>query len=254
MKKLVIANWKAHPENAAKARALAQDTEVAIAAYKNAEVVIAPPFPFLPVVGSLLTRARLGSQDVWGAEGPYTGMVSARQLKSLGVGYVIVGHSERRIHAGETDEMIHRKVAAVLRRGLKPVLCIGERERQGGEVPVIVGVQLSSALKGLKKEWLGRLIVAYEPVWAISTAAGSTGAATPDSAFRARIYIEKTLVSLFGARTARDVRIIYGGSVTPVNIAAFLAESRMNGVLVGSASLDAKKFGQIVRSAAEVAR
>lgn len=253
MKKLIIANWKANPESIGKAEILAKETEAAIPALKNAEVVIAPPFPFLHSIGSLLARAQLGAQDVWGTGGPYTGMVSARQLKSMGVAYVIVGHSERRIHAGETDAMIQKKLSAVLEHGLKPVLCIGERQRQGSEIPAIAGEQLSAALAGIKKEMLRRLTVAYEPVWAISTTSVASGATTPDGAFRARIYIEKLLVSLFGARAAREARIIYGGSVTPDNVLAFLTEGAMDGALVGGASLDPKKFGEIVSSAAEIA-
>ncbi len=249
MKKLIIANWKSNPESAGKAKVLAEKTEAAVSAYKNIEVVVAPPFPFLESVGALLSSVELAAQDVWGMEGPYTGMVSARQLKSLGVTHVIIGHSERRIHAGETDAMIQKKLSAVLAQGLHAVLCIGEYQRQGSEIPAMVGDQLSTALKGIKKEMLRRLTVAYEPVWAISTSAGARGPATPDTAFRARIYIEKILAVLFGARAATAARVIYGGSVAPGNISAFIAEGRMDGALVGGASLDAKKIGAIVRSA-----
>ncbi|MEK7099051.1 MAG: triose-phosphate isomerase [Patescibacteria group bacterium] len=252
MKKLIIANWKANPESAVKATVLAEKIESATSIYKNADIVIAPPFPFLPLVGDMLSRARLGSQDVWNTEGPYTGMVSPRQLKSLGVAYVIIGHSERRIHAGETDDMIQKKLAGALASGLQAVLCVGETERQGSELSAMVGEQVRTALKSIKKEWLRRLTVVYEPVWAISTMADTAGAATPDTAFRARMYIEKILTSLFGGRASRDVRIIYGGSVTPANITSFLTEGAMDGVLVGKASLDPKKIGEIVRLAASL--
>lgn len=254
MKKLIIANWKAHPETARKAHSLARAAEKTASLRGNAEVVIAPPFPFLESVGSLLSRARLGAQDISWTGGDYTGMVAPQHLKSLGVRYVIVGHSERRIHAGETDAMIQKKIFAVLQYDMKAVFCVGEYVRRGGDMPAIVGDQIKTALAGLKPQALKQIIVAYEPVWAISTAAESAGPTTPDSAFRARLYIEKTLVSLFGARATRDARVIYGGSVTPDTVAGFLTDGAMDGVLVGGASLDEKAFGKIVRSAAEIVR
>lgn len=250
MKKLIIANWKVHPKNTAKARALADATERIARDHRAIEVVVAPPFPFLADAGAVLKKAVLGSQDAWWADGAYTGGVSPRQLKSLGVAYAIIGHSERRIYAGETDILIEKKVRATLDAGLTVVLCVGETERQDGEMPARVGQQLTTALTGLTKQSLKRLVIAYEPVWAISTTADARGAATPDVAFRARIYIEKTITSLFDTRGARDVRIIYGGSVTPANVASFLSEGNMDGALVGSQSLDPKKFEEVVSHAA----
>lgn len=254
MKKIIIANWKANPENSAKARALAEATERIAADHPAVEVVVAPPSPFLTEVGAVLAKAVLGSQDAWWTGGPYTGAVSVRQLKSLGVRSVIIGHSERRLYAGETDAMIHKKTAAVLDAGMRAILCVGETDRTDGEMPAMVGEQLRSALAGLKKQLLKRLVIAYEPVWAISTTGGAAGSATPDAAFRARIYIEKTIISLFNTRAARDVRVIYGGSVTPANVASFLSEGNMDGVLVGGQSLDPKKFEEVVRSAADIVR
>ncbi|MEK7541386.1 MAG: triose-phosphate isomerase [Patescibacteria group bacterium] len=251
-KKIIIANWKMNPERVSDAAALAKKIERAAAASagRGVEIVAAPPFPFLAAVGRVLKKARLGAQDVfWEGAGAYTGEVSPAQLKNMGVSYVIVGHSERRTHLSETDEMIAKKINAALEAGLAAILCVGEPERAGADIPPIVGEQLRSALGRIKKELLKNLVVAYEPVWAISTTPGRAGAATPDSAFRARIFIEKVLVSLFGARAQKDVRVIYGGSVTPDNTAAFLREGRMDGVLVGGASLHAKEFGAIVRSA-----
>lgn len=254
MRHLIVANWKSNPENIKKAEALALATERKISKYRNIDIVVAPPFPFLDAVGAVLSRARLGAQDVWWADGPYTGAVSVRQVKSMGVRYVIIGHSERRIRMGEDDAMIEKKLHAALEQGVRAILCVGESERHGADVPAVVGEQLNAALAGLKKQVLPRLTIAYEPVWAISTSSGGNGADTPDYAFRARLLIMKALVSLFGANAARDVRVIYGGSVTSRNIAAFLTEGKMDGALVGRASLDPQQFSEIVRSAADVAR
>lgn len=259
MKKLIIANWKAHPATTAQASALAHAVELVLPARASLDIVVMPPVPFLGVVGPLLSRARLGAQDVFWDGGAYTGATSSAQLRSLGVTMVLVGHSERRTHMGETDEMVEKKLHAALGAGLAAVLCVGEKERHGSDLSAAVGEQLRSALRDLPKERLTRLVIAYEPVWAISTApVDGTNADTPDHAFRARLYIEKMLVSLFGARLARDVRVIYGGSVIPSNVAAFLTDGHMDGVLVGSASLDAKKFGAIAteaaRTAAEIVR
>lgn len=258
MKKLIVANWKANPETTEKAKALARATERALSsAYRNIEIVVAPPFPFLERVRPILSRARLGAQDMFWTGGAYTGAVSPGQLVALGVSSVIIGHSERRMYMGETDATVRKKLHAALARGFCAVLCVGERERHGGVATAVVGDQLASALTGLKKGQLTRLAIAYEPVWAISTTPGGAGADTPDSAFRVRLYIEKVLASLFGARSAKPARVIYGGSVAPDNTAAYMREGKMDGVLVGGASLDAKAFSRIVaevaRSATEIA-
>lgn len=254
MKKIIIANWKANPDNARHAAVLAAAVERQAARYRTLEIVAAPPFPFLAAVGAKLRNARLGSQDIFWDGGAWTGAVSAAQLKSLGVSHAIIGHSERRMHMGETDAMVQKKLRAALGAGLAAVLCVGERERQDGGMDAAVGDQVGSALQGLSRRHARQLVIAYEPVWAISTAAGNAGADTPDHAFRARLYIEKTIASVFGARGAAGVRVIYGGSVTAENAPAFLRDGRMDGLLVGRASLDAKKIGAVIRSAAEVAR
>lgn len=259
MKKLIVANWKMNPDSPGRAAALAVkygNIGISIPDWigdRNIELVVAPPFPFLIPVGSTLTKGtKLGAQDAfWADAGPYTGEVSWHQLKHLKVEYVIIGHSERRIHLGETDEMIAKKIRAVLENRLAAILCIGERERTGADIPSSVGDQLKAALTGVKKEFLKRLVVAYEPIWAISTMPGSNGPDTPDGAFRARLYIEKIIAGLYGRQAGRNVRIIYGGSIKAANAAAYLAEGRMDGLLVGGVSLDPKEFGRI---AAEVAR
>lgn len=251
MKKIIIANWKMNPDSGPKARALAEETEREIASVRNADVVIAPPYPFLRDVGPVLVKAALGAQDVfWEEDGAYTGEVSVRQLKDLGVGYVIVGHSERRAVSGETDEMVHKKIRAVLEGGLMAILCVGEAERSGSEIPASVSMQVQSALAGIKKPLLKKLIIAYEPVWAISTSSGSHGSCTPDMIFQARLVIEKTIAGIYYQSVSKTPRIIYGGSVSPDTIASMISAGHMDGALVGSASLNAEAFGKIVRGAA----
>lgn len=252
VKPLIIANWKMNPDSPGRAVLLARKIERGMVGVRNVDVVVAPPFPFLYGVGRVLKRSKLGAQNVfWGDVGPYTGEVSWHQLKHLGVQYVIVGHSERRIYLGETDDMVNKKIKSVLDHGLGAVLCIGERERVGNEIPSVVGEELRSALKGVRGSRLKNLTIAYEPLWAISTTPGAR-ADTPDSAFRAKVYIKRTLVRLYGSRVAAGVCIIYGGSVGEKNISGFLREGRMEGALVGGASLRPDEFISIVKQAAKI--
>ena len=247
-KPLIIANWKMNPLTLKEAISLASAIEECATQVKNVEIVLAPPFPFLGAIKNVIKKSKLGAQDsFWADFGPYTGEVSWKQLAHIGVEYAIIGHSERRLHLNESDELIDKKTDALLRNGMKTVLCIGEREREGGDIPIAVGMQLKSALRGVKKNMIKNLIVAYEPIWAISTNPGARPD-TPDNAFRATLYIRKILIELYG-RAAGDVRIIYGGSVKSTNVASFLREGKMEGVLVGGASLDPREFTEIIRNA-----
>ena len=170
-------------------------------------------------------------------------------LKSAGAEYVIIGHSERKIYLGETDEVINKKLKAALGAGLTPILCVGERERGvDDEIPNIVEEQIKKALEGINKSKLKKIIIAYEPVWAISTTPGSKPD-TPDNAFRAFIFIRKVLADLYGRKTAGEVKIIYGGSVNSGNISGFIKEGKMEGTLVGGASLDLTEFIKIIELA-----
>lgn len=246
-KKIIIANWKTNPATMREAVELARKTEFAVSRHRGVEVVIAPPFPFLAGVASALKRTKLGAQNAfWEDMGPYTGEVSWRQLKDMKVSHVIVGHSERRLFLGETDEMINKKVRALLEHGFTAVLCVGERERSGGEMPEEAAHQLKSALAGVRKSLLKNLIIAYEPVWAISTMPGSR-ADTPENAFQANVYIRKVVSGLFGRGIGTSVRVIYGGSVNAQNITSFLTDGRMQGALVGGASLDAEGFSDLLK-------
>ncbi len=214
----------------------------------GSEVAVFPPFTDLRSVQNLVSADKLevvyGGQDLSEHDsGAYTGEISGAFLKALECAYVLVGHSERRTMHGETDEILARKVAAAIRHGLVPVLCVGETaedlEKHGpSAVPV---AQLRAALEGLSGT--PNIVIAYEPVWAI----GSGQAATPEQAEQVAARLRETLAELFGSETADATRILYGGSVKSGNIASLMREPNIDGALVGGASLDVAEFASIAR-------
>jgi len=245
-KPLIAGNWKMHktPEEA---RAFASQLLEELKEEREVEVVVAPPFvSLLPVKEALGDGPiKLAAQNVhWEREGAFTGEVSPLMLREAGCEYVIVGHSERRGYFGETDEVVNRKVKALLDVGLKPILCVGEtlKEREEGKTFEVVEAQVKGGLKDLEAGEVKELVVAYEPVWAIGT--GRT--ATPHQAQEVQSFIRKLLGGLFG-EVAREIRILYGGSVKPENIAELMAEEDIDGALVGGASLKVDSFVKIVR-------
>ena len=250
-KPLIIANWKANPTTVAEAVSLVKKIKGGLDKIRGVNIIIAPPFPFLLPISTMLKRAKLGAQDAFWADGPYTGEVSWRQLKSAGVQYVIVGHSERKINLGESDDLINKKVRALIEHGMNVILCVGECERIGKGMPPIVGIQLKEALKDVKKRQLKNIVVAYEPIWAISTQPHARPG-TPDNAFRALVYIRKIIAGLYDSKAAGAVRVIYGGSVNDKNIISFLRDGKMEGALVGGASLRPEEFTNIIKNAAKV--
>lgn len=251
-KLLIIANWKMNPDTADAAVRLAAGSERTRPGSVRADVVVAPPFPFLAPVARILKKSMLGAQDIfWEETGAYTGEVSGRELASLNVRYVIIGHSERRMYLGETDVMVNKKIRAALTHRIVPIVCVGEEERAGTDIPPVVSMQVRAALAGIKKESLKNIVVAYEPVWAISTTHGAR-ADTPESIFRARLAIEKSIADIYDPAAAKKVRIIYGGSVRSDGVGVIITQGHMDGVLVGGASLDAEEFGEIVRRASKV--
>jgi triosephosphate isomerase len=209
----------------------------------QAEVIIAPPFTGLQVVGQEILNSpiQLSAQNVhWAEEGAYTGEISPRMLKDVGCTYCLIGHSERRHWFGETDAQVHQKLLACLKAGLKPVLCIGEtlEEREGGRVQEVLGRQLREAIRGLSLEAVSQGVMAYEPVWAI----GTGRSATPAAAQEVHAFIRAWLKESFNKTVAMGMRIVYGGSVTPGNIRELCLEPDIDGALVGGASLQAEKF------------
>ena len=213
------------------------------------EIVLAPPFTALAVTARPTARRFFfAGQDLhWEDAGAYTGEVSAPMLKALGCRYVIIGHSERRRLFGEDDAAVNRKVAAALRHGLRPVLCVGESlaERKRGQTVRVVTRQLQEGLRGISREAGRPLAIAYEPVWAI----GTGQAASPEHIHTMHTAIRDWLATKWGARAASRLRILYGGSVNPDNVIAFLESPEVDGALVGSACLNPRTFAKIVTRA-----
>jgi triosephosphate isomerase len=217
--------------------------------FGEADIVICPPFTALSKVGDEISDSSimLGAQDVhWEEEGAFTGEISPKMLKDTRARYVIVGHSERRTLFGETDENVNKKVKVVLKYGMVPIMCIGERleERDNGTTYEVLEKQLARGLKDMAKEDVSRMIIAYEPIWAIGT--GRT--ATPQQAQEAHKFIRDFIEKHFEKEASVKIRIQYGGSVKPDNIARLMAEEDIDGALVGGASLDVNTFVQIVEN------
>jgi triosephosphate isomerase len=247
-RQLIAGNWKLH-------NTLAQSTELARTLHERtlsstAEVVVAPVFTALTTVADTLrgSHIRLSAQDVFFQDkGAFTGQVSAPLLADVGCGYCIVGHSERRQFFGETDETVRKKVRALLAVGITPILCIGEsleQRDQGATIGVSVG-QLAAGLAGIETSALAKLVVAYEPVWAIGT--GKT--ATPDDAQSVHAAIRAYLRYERGDAFAQSTRVLYGGSVKADNAKELLGQPDIDGALVGGASLVADQFVAIVAAA-----
>jgi triosephosphate isomerase len=246
-KPMLAGNWKMNLTNPEAVR-LAEALVAAVGRLEDRDVLVAPPFTALADVRRAIDGSRilLGAQNLYPADsGAYTGEVSPVMLLSAGCTHVIVGHSERRQVLRETDELIGRKVAVAVRKGLTPILCVGEtlEQRERGEAEPVVGGQLQAALKDLTAGEVSRILLAYEPVWAIGT--GRT--ATPAQAQSMHAFIRSTLAGLLDPQVACALRLLYGGSVKPDNITALMAESDIDGALVGGASLKAEDFVRIVK-------
>lgn len=231
MKPLIVANWKMNPQNLGEAKKIFDGVNKGMKGIKGAEVVICPPFVYLTSYNLKAENCKLGGQDCfWEESGAFTGEISPGQLKNLGCQYVILGHSERRQHLKEDDEMMGKKIGAALSAGLTPILCIGEtaEEKDAGKTLEILRSQLQQHLEGL--------VIAYEPRWAIGTG-------TPcDTGIAKEIY------SALRETIKTDAPILYGGSVNSKNAAGYLKEAGMQGLLVGGASLDVKEFIDIIKN------
>jgi len=249
-KKIIVGNWKMSPNSLREA----EDTFLAIkkkaSALRNVQTIICPPFVYIPDLARHVSghRVLVGAQDVFYEKGgAFTGEVSTKQLASVKARYVIIGHSERRA-AGETDEVIAKKITAALKEKLNVILCVGESERDdhGDYTRFIVG-QVKSALARIKKAQLANLVIAYEPIWAIGKSAPHP--ATPADALEISILIRKTIADMFHKKDAFNIPILYGGSADDKNAGGFLREGEADGLLVGRASLDSKKFNAILDTA-----
>ncbi len=246
---LVIGNWKMHPESEKEALALAKASVKA--QKKGVTTILAAPYVFLSAISKEVKRSKikLAAQNISVFEGgAHTGEISGAQLKKLGVEYGLVGHSERRA-LGEDDGIVNEKVRALLRSGITPILCVGERERdERGNFAGVVGEQVKNALSGVAKAALARIVIAYEPVWAISSTENRKDA-TPADSLEMVLYIRKVLADMATPQIASAVRIIYGGSVTSETAQGFLNDGGVSGLLPGRASLNAKEFSKIIELA-----
>lgn len=252
MRRLFVGgNWKMHTDRrgAAELAAAVARAAASLGPPPSLDIALFPPFPYLLEVGRVLRDAgstvQLGAQDVWHRpDGPFTGEVSVAMLRDCGVQVVLCGHSERRHTIGEPDALVAAKLRAVLDAGLVGLLCIGETldQRRAGQIDAVNRRQLQAAIADCPPEQLHRLVIAYEPVWAIGT--GQT--ATPDDAQRAHVAVRAVLESMHGPALARSTRILYGGSVSPQTAPELIAQPDVDGFLVGGASLSADTFEPIL--------
>jgi len=244
---LIAGNWKMF-KTLADVDAFASAFVKAVDGVTGRAVVICPPFIYLERLVQAFkgTPIKVGAQNLyWEDQGAFTGEVSAPMLKSLGITFAIVGHSERRQYFGETDTTVNRRVLAALKSSLIPIMCVGEtlEQREAGKTMSVIDTQVRLGLKGLSQEQAAGVIIAYEPVWAIGT--GRT--ATPEIAQEAHAHIRAIVADLFGESIANNTPILYGGSVKPDNIDELMARPDIDGALVGGASLDANSFERIVK-------
>jgi len=245
---VIAGNWKMY-KSAHEASAFLNDLAPLVKESRNVEIVLCPPFVAIPaaVAAARGTNIEIGAQDVfWRKEGAYTGEVSAPMLLAVGCHWVIIGHSERRQYCSETDEIVYQKTVAAIESGLKPIVCVGERldEREAGQAGAVLATQFKGGLGRLTAEQFSRVVIAYEPVWAIGT--GRT--ATPEMAAEAHGFLRIQASAAFGAEAAESCRILYGGSVRPDNVAELKAQYEIDGALVGGASLDPRSFAAIVNA------
>jgi len=247
MKKLIVANWKMNPQDIAGAKKLLKESDRRIESISDhTEAVVCPPFVFLPALAHRAKHVTLGAQNVsWSEAGALTGEVSALELEQLGVEYVIVGHSERRLYLGETDSVVNAKILELLNHRLTPIVCLGGEEGATEDgMKALVTKQFHNCTKGLAEKDLAKLVYAYEPVWAISTMKDSKPA-TGGHARELIGHIYNLLEKQIG-KASENIRVLYGGTVNKDNVHEYAKYPEICGALVGAASLDADNFGFIV--------
>lgn len=252
-KPIIGGNWKMHRGIPVEAAEMIETLIPLIKEVKNVDCVICPPFTTISTVSELIkgTNIKLGSQNMYFEDsGPFTGEIAPNFIKSLGCKYVILGHSERRDIFQESDELVNKKIKKALSVNLKPIVCIGEHlvDREAGRAKFMVKFRLDNTLTGLDKEDILKIVIAYEPIWAIGT--GKT--ATPEQAEEVHIYIRQILADRYDQETADLVRIQYGGSIKPTNAEELFKMNNIDGGLVGGASLEADSFSEIIKAAEKI--
>ncbi len=246
-KKVMAANWKMY-KNPDQTRDFFRDFLPMVSGHDRDEIVVCPSFLNIPAAleAAKGSNVAVGAQNVhWKEEGAFTGETSVGQLAAIGIHHVIIGHSERRQYFGETDDTVNLRLKTALEAGLNVICCIGEvlEEREAGMTDDVLRRQCVRAFNALSAKKAAKMVIAYEPVWAIGT--GKT--ATPEIAAEAHAVIRKEASEIFGADYANSLRILYGGSVKPDNVKALMAQEEIDGALVGGASLDPKSFAAIVK-------
>lgn len=249
---LMAANWKMNPVDPSEAAELTRAVVKQAGAHPGVDVALFPPYPWLLGVHELIegSKVGLGGQDCyWEESGAFTGAVSAAMLAQM-CGWVIVGHSERRLHFGDTDESVAHKAAAGLKAGLAVIVCVGETllENESHETDEVVARQVRAALAEVSADDSPRLVLAYEPIWAIGTGRN----ADPEHAYKTMRLIRKTVGSVIGTGAARRIRVLYGGSTNAGNVESYVELPLCDGCLVGGASLKAPEFGRMIEVTAQV--
>lgn len=248
-KKIIVGNWKMNPVSRQEARDIVSGVKKNSVGLKKTSLVICPPVVYLEgLVARSGGKILFGVQDIfWEESGARTGSISPAMVREAGAAYVIIGHSERRA-AGENGEMINQKIKTAIKAGLEVILCVGEKERdQHGKYLGVLEAQLKEALDKIPSRLADKIIIAYEPVWAIGK--NATGVETPEGFRHNAIYIKKVLSGLVGKKRAMEIPVLYGGSADAKNAASFLGEGQADGLLVGRASLNPRDFGEILRQA-----
>ncbi len=247
MKNLIVVNWKMNPASQKEAKILFDKVKKQVK-IKKTEVVVCPPFIYLSSLISIKGGLIMGAQNCfWEEKGAFTGEISALQLRNLKVGYVIIGHSERRKYFNETDDQINKKIKKALAVKLKIILCVGETkgERENGKKSEVLEKQITENLKNISVKEMNNIVIAYEPVWAI----GTGNNCSVDETMSSILFIRKVIWKLYNREIADNMKILYGGSVKSDNSFLYTKKSGANGLLVGGASLDAEEFAKIVKSA-----
>lgn len=242
---IIAGNWKMN-KSVGEAVSLVKELRELVADVSDCEIIVCPPFTALSSVKAELSTSnvKVGAQNLYFEEkGAFTGEVSPLMLKEL-CSHVIIGHSERRAYFNETNETVNKKIKTALKNDLTPIVCVGEKleEREAGKTKDVVKDHVENGLAGLSKKDMLKVVIAYEPVWAIGT--GKT--ATPEQAEEVHVFIRGLLKDIFDEEVAKKTRILYGGSVKPANIKELMAKENIDGGLIGGASLDAKSFSDIV--------
>lgn len=257
-KYLIVANWKMNPAGSVEAKTLFNSVKKETAKIKNVEIIICPPFVCLPLLKKQIAFGRrggaasptskiyLGGQNMfWKDKGAYTGEISPKMLKNLGCNFVILGHSERREFLSETNQIVNKKIQAALKNLLKPIVCVGEKERNANDFDFEeIKTQILESFEGIKKASIQDIIIAYEPVWAI----GSGQIPVENDIMKVVILIRQLFSKMHNQKTAQKLKILYGGSVNSRNAKNFISSTGINGFLIGKASLNAGEFVRIVKA------